>query len=85
MKNAIQQRASEPRPPPPSQLCFSTLNPIPHQKLPHNLACHSSTAVMKVKSQKAKLKCYLHEPGCVNPGSAFDHGPEHVTFNLFIL
>jgi hypothetical protein len=22
------------------------------------------------------------EPGCVNPGPAFDHGPERLTFNL---
>lgn len=52
MKNTSQQRA------PPSKLCFSTLSPILHQRLHHNPeAPHSSTAAMKVKVQKAELKC----------------------------
>lgn len=52
VKNTSQQRA------PPSKLCFSTLSPILHQRLHHNPeAPHSSTAAMKVKVQKAELKC----------------------------
>lgn len=58
MKNTICNEPHSPALHHETSLASAPRDPIPHQRLHHDPAPHSSALAMKVKPRKAELKCY---------------------------